>query len=594
MSTIVNGFNPENHATIAKWMASSVFLVVVSIELYQERLSFKTLVNGITVFFGLAVLGAYFDVYQMMQNSSSILKHMSEIKSFFGNKNLLSSALFLCVPFVLISSQHSPKQQLISRLLLLLSIPILLLTQTRAVWLAFFVFILVIGFYKLKSNLATKAILFVGILALGFSISEFILPKFRAIKDDKFSNIYLSKLGNQNTLNSRNIYWESAYKMWQEQPIFGIGPGNFGQLFSAYNTNKMSVEMANGTETLQRVHNDFLSILAESGLLGFLSFMSIWILTIYWAVQLIQQATEKTEKSTYLFLLAGLLGFAVIVFLDFPFERIEHQLIFVTIIAFIFVWSFKKKKKQTKSLKKSDVVIVLTCFIIYATTVAAMRLMSEIHMMKVYQAKAQGNWSEVIYEAKKARNSFYQLDPTGIPVEWYQGIAYFGQGELEQSQASFESAFKASPYQVQVLHNLGAVYEQKKEIDSAMIYYQKALEISPAFEEALLSLSACYYKKGRYQQAFNTIEKVEPKSKNKRYRPYLAKILVKKLNSILAKMNQPTLSGFMAKEMNSVEKINNFYWVARAHKVNLEKQIILQKKSADYYWYERSVKLAHK
>lgn len=594
LSSLVNQFNPENHATIVKWLAGFLFFSITSVVLYLDKINYQTFAKGFSAFFALALLGAYLDIYNIVQSSDVLIRKITEIKSFFGNKNLLSSVLFLCIPWILVLRQCGQKFRTISTFLLLSSLPIIFLTQTRAVWLALIIFVSAVGFYYSKSYQKLKLFLFLGLSGLLIFISLILLPTYKTDSSNKFLDVFIAKLGNQNTINCRSLYWKNAFKMWSEQPILGIGPGNFGKYFPKYGLNKMSIQVADGTETLQRVHNDFLSVLTETGFIGFCSYISLWMMMIFALLRLIKQTKESQERSIYIYLLAGLLGFSVIGFFDFPMERIEHQLIFFSMMACVLVASVKKKSSAEFNPQKRITILAISLPLVYVTIVSLMRLNSELHMMKMYNAKAKANWSEVLYEAKKSKNKFYQLDLTGIPVDWYQGMAHFGLGELDQSQECFESAYKAAPFQIQVIHNLGVVYEQKKAYDQAIQYYQKALKISPSFEEALLSLSACYYKKGMYHQAFLTIEQVSTASKNIRYRTYLAKILIKEYNSILAKINQPILSGFMAREMKSVDKINNFYWMSKAQKMNLKAMFLEQTKTNDYYWYSLSVTSKHK
>lgn len=119
---------------------------------------------------------------------------------------------------------------------------------------------------------------------------------------------------------------------------------------------------------------------------------------------------------------------------------------------------------------------------------------------------------------------FYNLSPTGMPVYWYRGIAHYDLNEFELALKDFKVAYKNHPYHIFVLNNLASSYEIKGNHEKAIKYYNKVLEISPKFDEALINLSAVYYNIGKYEKAFQTISKCDPKTKNIKYNIYKSKI----------------------------------------------------------------------
>ncbi|MFN8274008.1 MAG: O-antigen ligase family protein [Flavobacteriaceae bacterium] len=567
-SAWVNGFNGENAFVLSKWLISTVLFVFTTLLLEKEIIHQKTLIYGICTFAVLALLGAYWDIVNILMGPYPLIKKLGEIKSFFGNKNLLSSALFLCAPFVLMATQENQKMRFFSIGLIAICLPILFLTQTRSVWLALLLFILTIAFFKLNGNKKINILIITSLCFVLTLVAKFVLPTFRQKFPTNFTEGFLFKLGNPKTLNARNTYWSNAWQMWLDHPLWGVGPGNFGTYYPKYGIEKANYQMANGTETLQRVHNDFLSVLCENGLLSFIAFIALWLIAIIMIFKLIRNTKDLNQKNNYIYSLSGLIGFAVICFLDFPLERIEHQILFFILLAYIAAESLKAQKKEPVSSRNKLFIPLITGLLIFASTASFWRLNGEINTVKVYQAKAQENWADVIYYAQKARNKFYQIDATGIPIEWYQGMAHFGRGEISESATCFETAYATAPYQIQVIHNLGVVYEQKNELDKAIKYYREALRISPEFEEALLSLAGCYYKKGMYHEAFKVIDKVNIESRNKRYRNYLVKILIQEMNERLTEINNPKLSLYLAQKITTRKDVMRFYWESKKQHLN--------------------------
>jgi tetratricopeptide (TPR) repeat protein len=57
--------------------------------------------------------------------------------------------------------------------------------------------------------------------------------------------------------------------------------------------------------------------------------------------------------------------------------------------------------------------------------------------------------------------------------------------------------------------------------DEAIKYYNKALKIYPQFEESLINLGATYYNAGRYEDAYETLLRCNPNTKDPRLEEYL-------------------------------------------------------------------------
>lgn len=69
---------------------------------------------------------------------------------------------------------------------------------------------------------------------------------------------------------ARGNLWSSAISLWQDSPIFGIGPGNFQ--FAAFEMGATSKQLV--------VHNTYLGFLVEYGIIGFCAFIWLWISTL--------------------------------------------------------------------------------------------------------------------------------------------------------------------------------------------------------------------------------------------------------------------------------------------------------------------------
>ena len=71
---------------------------------------------------------------------------------------------------------------------------------------------------------------------------------------------------------ARTDYWRAAATIFSERPMFGSGPGTFSILYQKIR--------APGAEMAKLCHNDYLEQASDSGLIGFLAFFCLVLLTL--------------------------------------------------------------------------------------------------------------------------------------------------------------------------------------------------------------------------------------------------------------------------------------------------------------------------
>jgi O-antigen ligase len=587
LSFYSNHFTSESHYVLSKQLVLFSFLIVTIHALYNQLITVDLLIKACIGIGIIAIIGAYYHLVEKTIDGEKIVRRVGLIKSFFANKNLLSSVFFLCFPFFFMGLMLSKKVKIIALIGILSALPMLLLLGTRTVFLALMVFVLVIISYYLKNRFGIrKRIIGLGsvllLMLIVFIYQNSKVSKVREIKDKNSIEQYISRISNEKTWVSRTQFWDNSIAMWKENPILGVGLGNWQVEFPKYGLNQFSeFSIVNGTETLQRPHNDFLNILCENGILGLLVYSFLFGLMYYQLFFLIKISVDTTRWN-YIYILAGLSGYIVISFFDFPMERIEHQIILMLFFAIITSGYYSQKNIQFESKIGKNVLKYLVITIsIYSIIVTSFRFKGEMETVKMYVAKANEQWDETLHHANKAENYFYKVDLTSIPIAWYQGLASFNLNETAESVTHFEKAYQIAPYQIQVLNNLASSYNFQGDRQKAIKYYQKALEISTSFEEARLNLASVYYNEKQYDKAFDVIDKININHKNMRYYKSLILILDKKINAILIKENDLELSSYLAKKITKGNQLYSLYLVAKKNNSTFETEVLALKKDIE-------------
>lgn len=566
----------ESHAVFSKLTVLFSFFLITTLLLYNNTIRLNQIVLAAILFGIISLLFSFFDIINKAQQGQHLLRQIEVIKGTSANKNLLSSILFLCLPFYFIGLQQGKTVRFLSIGAILSTLFVLVTVRTRVVLLACFIFFTLLVCYKIKERFAVKKRYFlisgIGFLLLLFgSYYYYFESKIAHLKSSStdITQQYLYRLSDSKTLESRILFWENSLEMAKEHPILGVGLGNWQILFPKYGLNRFDdYATANGESTLQRPHNDFIWILCETGIPGLLAYLIIFGMVFYQLYWLIKKATESKEKWKFFFILSALFGYCVISFFDFPYERIEHQVIVMLLLAIVasaYSISFAHTTRNYKSW-----LWLLLIPIGYSLLVSFYRYKGEQHAVKMYAAKANKNWNESIYEAQKSNHYFYPLDNTSMPLTWYEGIGHFNENRTAESQTCFEKAYQLTPYNIQVITNLASTYQANGKIDEAVVLYNDALKISKEFDEAKLNLAALYYNKKDFDKAYSLINEIKVTSKNPKYQLYLVPILNHKINTYLKTATDKTVIDNLVKNVTTKEALLQLFFDAKKNKITFE------------------------
>lgn len=557
----------DSFYVISKLMVEVLFFIITTFLILQKELTIIGLLKAIAAFcFGSIIIAVYqvltLDLKADFRNS------IYQITSTYGNKNLFSSILFLTFPFVIGNVYLLKKWKVASIILLSSMILLIILIQTRAVIIAsilsFVIFIIPQKGYLLKGQLKKVAI--ISTITIGIVIFIFLEI-----------GSYYGSLIDFRSVPERFLLWTNSFQMAKENMMLGVGAGNWQFIFPKYGLDKFKdVYMDNASLTFQRPHNDFLWVLCETGIFGLAAYLSVFVLALFYLFKLLRTASKPENNLLYYGLFSTIIGYVFISFVDFPLERIEHQVILFLILSIIVASyhnEFQSLKPTTNYVIKPGILMLIIFVPVFISFLVCInRYSGEFHTQKIYDCQSQANWNQLILVADKSMNPYYSADPTSIPINWYKGVAYYTLGNLKEAESCFEKAILIHPYNIHVLNNLASCYETQGKHKEAVETYIKALTISPRFDEARLNLSAVYFNAKEYEKAFKLIDKVEITTKDEKYKIYLPVILKAWIGVILD--NQ--------KDVNSIKKISD---IINSQDKMLEVYLLSKKNKTPYIKY---------
>ena len=243
----------------------------------------------VTSLFGIVqvIFGGYTPLwYFLYPPGSDTFPWSSRATSFLDYPNDLASYLTLVIPLALACwAARSGKLAKLGAWTFLAATVALVCTQSRGGQVAFICILGTCAFYLVQSRRARV----VAILAM-LTVST--LLYFVAV-DSATLHLGTSDLASAAT---RLLLWGVAWTLFLGSPIHGVGWGNFQVLYRGYLDTSLVAESQLG------VHNTYLALLAETGILGLFAFLSLIGLAF-------QEARRQFQASQNP--LGRILGFAV-------------------------------------------------------------------------------------------------------------------------------------------------------------------------------------------------------------------------------------------------------------------------------------------
>lgn len=215
------------------------------------------------------LINAIFIIYQFSQGLSGRLVGLASGYMLLCAMNLL--ILPIIFSLTLYKSSLSNKLRLFYLITILINIPAIIFENTRIVWIALSITYFIIILVSLKNKKLILPLLATVVL----SCSIFFQHSPQSF--DRLTSI--TNLSYQNQSNyERLLMWQSATNMFIEHPLFGVGVGNYHE---QYITNYRSPY---SREDQWHPHNVPLAMFSETGLIGGISYIFLFIYLYYSAI----------------------------------------------------------------------------------------------------------------------------------------------------------------------------------------------------------------------------------------------------------------------------------------------------------------------
>lgn len=133
---------------------------------------------------------------------------------------------------------------------------------------------------------------------------------------------------NQADVSSGRLhFWSVAWQTFRDNPIIGAGLDSFGMAFPRYDT-------WNGNSRVEQAHNEYLQMLADTGIMGFICVAAFIFLLFKQGLQKIGAEQSHFRRSLAVGALAGCFGILIHSFFDFPLRTSSNAFFFLLFAVF--------------------------------------------------------------------------------------------------------------------------------------------------------------------------------------------------------------------------------------------------------------------
>lgn len=192
----------------------------------------------------------------------------------------------------------------------------LVLSFTRAAWISVLISFGVLVLILLRVRL--RYILVAGILVVIYLGGQrtSLVHKMQRNRQDSSASVaeHLRSISNITTDESnleRINRWNSALRMFRERPILGWGPGTYMFKYAPFQKATEKTMISTNFGDRGNAHSEYIGSLAESGILGSLSFILIGIFCLITGLRVYQRISDKSLKYIILSLILGLITYFV-------------------------------------------------------------------------------------------------------------------------------------------------------------------------------------------------------------------------------------------------------------------------------------------
>lgn len=243
---------------------------------------------------------------------------------FYNDHTIYGAILAMFLPVIgyfIYNSQYTFAQKGISFVFLIIFLVALVLSFTRAAWISLAIAFALGAVMYFRINI--KVIGLVSLVGLGlfFVTKDRILMKLEKNRQDSSSNLTehvqsISNISSDASNLERINRWSAALRMFEKHPGVGFGPGTYAFKYAPFQFSYEKTIISTNAGNKGNAHSEYIGPLAESGVLGLLTFAAIVIAIFYTGITLYYNMEKGSLRALVLSVILGLTTYFIHGFLN--------------------------------------------------------------------------------------------------------------------------------------------------------------------------------------------------------------------------------------------------------------------------------------
>ena len=408
-------------------------------------------------------------------------------------------------------------------------------------------------------------------------------------------------------MKPRFTVWGIALKAFQEKPLLGWGPENFHVPFSKHFNPCLFIGECGGEIWFDRAHNIVFDTAASSGVLGLLSYLSIFSVAIFGLLR----AAKKVENLRNIFLPLGMTSLLIIYFIQngLVFDMINSYLVFFLSLGFVSFLAFNNKREESDDKRVKPVHPLLLMMII--VVMGGIFWLGNINQAQsgvaiVNVVNPQNNIEESTIYFKESLNYFMEKYETREHfTRKVSQLIFSGGGEdrealvtaLELAEEEMVKSTEENPLDFRTHLFLGKLYSNsyqisgsREKLELAEKILERAIELGPTNQQGYWYLGEIRFAQGRNEEGINLFQKavdLEPRFGQSHWFLAMAYQIIGEDELALQKIKEAEVFGYDWREkLDNVVRIIRIY-SARDDDANLipllERALELQPRSSQFW-----------
>jgi O-antigen ligase len=237
---------------------------------------------------------------------------------YYSDHTIYGACIAFIIPFFIIMSRKQNRRELkygyIYPVLLVMLVLAEILSYSRASWISLMACLLFYLVTKLKLkgyHILTFLVLIITIFTFNFQSIYTGLRETETKYDDNVGAHLTSVTNLQNDASNleRINRWVCAYRMFEERPLVGFGPGTYQFEYDKFQSPEFMTRISTHHGNRGNAHSEYLSYLSEYGIFGLLIFITLMFYTIHIALKLLYSSISKNKKMIVYGSILGLITF---------------------------------------------------------------------------------------------------------------------------------------------------------------------------------------------------------------------------------------------------------------------------------------------